>query len=260
MFANLTEALKRRMIQELRAFWSKDPRYRDSLVDNIQGRYSFKERPQQAIILKNASASPFQLSADHYQGTVISHCHLTKVYGQQGTSIEWVREDARAIAANQGVFPSPAGIYYIEVLNEEVIYRGVKGEHLVFYVDPLLEVMDERAVQLEPRVYGLSADSFHAGSLQVYEMPGNLVLYEGVNYEADPATGRITLASPLPPGSTLSCDYRHAGTSSGPYLLGENGSNNQAIPGVVLAFGRRAYAGDLMAVVVTRQREEAVKE
>ena len=150
MYANLTEALKRRMLQELRAFWAKDPRYRDSLVENIQGRYSFKERPQQAIILKNASASPFQLSADHYQGTVISYCHLTKVYGQQGTSIEWVREDARAIAANKGVFPSSAGIYYIEVRCEEVTYRGVTGEHMVFYVDPLLDVVDERAIQIEP--------------------------------------------------------------------------------------------------------------
>jgi len=260
LFANLTEALKRRMLQELRAFWSKDPRYRDSLVGNIQGRYSFKERPQQAIILKNASASPFQLSADHYQGTVISYCHLTKVYGQEGTSIEWVREDARAIAANNGVFPSNAGIYYIEVRNEEVVYRGVTGEHMVFYVDPLMEVMDERAIQLEPRLYELGAGSFHAGSLRVYEMPGNLVLYEGINYTADPATGRIELASPLPPGSTLSCDYRYAGTSTGPFLLGENGSNNHAIPGVVLAFGRRAYDGDIMAVVVTQQREEAARE
>ena len=52
MFANLTVAVKRRILQELRSFWSLDPNYRDTLVPNIQGRYSFRERPQQAIIVK----------------------------------------------------------------------------------------------------------------------------------------------------------------------------------------------------------------
>jgi hypothetical protein len=260
LFANLTESLKRRMILELRAFWAKDPKYRDTLVNNIQGRYSFKERPQQAIILKNASATPLQLSADHYQGTVISYCHLTRVYGQNGTSIEWVREDSRAIQANSGTFPSLPGIYYIEVRCEETTHRGVTAQHTVFYVDPLLEITDERAIMLGPRIYELGAGSFHAGSLRVYEMPGNLVFYEGINYEADPDTGTITLAAPLPPGSTMSCDYRYAGASTGPYLVPENGSNNRAIPGVVLAFGRRAHEGDTMAVVVTKYREDAARE
>jgi hypothetical protein len=248
------------MILELRAFWAKDPKYRDSLVPNIQGRYSFKERPQQAIILKNSSATPLQLSADHYQGTVISYCHLTKVYGQNGTSIEWVREDSRAIQANSGVFPSLPGIYYIEVRCEETVHRGVTAQRTVFYVDPLLEIIDERATMLGPRTYELGAGAFHPGSLRVYEMPGNLVFYEGINYEADPLTGRISLAAPLPPGSTLSCDYRYASASTGPYLVPENGSVNRAIPGVVLAFGRRSHDGDTMAVVITRYREEAARE
>ena len=95
MFANLTEALKRRIIQEIRFFWGKYPQFRDSLI--VQCRYSFEERPQQAIILKGQSASPFQLSADHFQGTVVSYCHLTKVDGQQGTSIEWIRENGAAV-------------------------------------------------------------------------------------------------------------------------------------------------------------------
>ena len=260
MFANLTEALKRRMIQEVRYFWSKDPQYKDSLVPNIQGRYSFEERPQQAIIMKGQSASPFQLSADHFQGTIVSYCYLTKVYGQRGTSIEWVRENGTAIQANGGAFPSLPGVYYIEVRSEEVDVRGVPEERLVFYVDPLLEVIDQRATMLTPLLYEVAAQSFHPGSLRVYEMPGNILYYDGVNYTADPTTGQITLAKPLANGTYLSVDYRYAGTSTGPFPLPENGADVDAIPGVVLAFGRRAYDGDIMAVVVSDRREEVAKE
>lgn len=260
MFANLTEALKRRMIQEIRYFWSKDPQYRDSLVPNIQGRFSFEERPQQAIILKGQSATPFQLSADHFQGTVVSYCHLTKVYGQQGTSIEWVRENGTAIQSNDGAFPSAQGIYYIEVRAEMINVRGVPEEKLVFYVDPLLEVIDERATMLDPRLYEVSAGSLHPGSLRVYEMPGNIMYYEDVNYRVDPTTGQITLSTPLAPGTYLSVDYRYAGTSTGPFPVPQNGANVAAIPGVVLAFGRRAYDGDIMAIVVGDRREAVARE
>lgn len=260
MFANLTEAIKRRILQELRLFWGGDPQYRDTLVPNIQGRYSFDERPQQAIILKGQSASPLQISADHFQGTIISYCALTKVYGQRGTSIEWVRENGPAIRANQGMFPSPPGIYYIEVRLENVNVRGVPEQKLVFYVDPLLEVIDERAMMLDPRLYEVAAGGFHPGSLRVYEMPGNILYYEGVNYDADPASGHITLASPLPPNTYLSVDYRYTDESRGPFPLPENGADTNAIPGVVLAFGRRAYDGDIMAVVVGERREEVAHE
>lgn len=260
MFANLTEGIKRRMIQELRAFWSRDPQYKDTLTPNIQGRYSFGERPQQAIILKSVSANPIQLSADHFQGTVISYCHLTKIHGKNGTSVEWVREDGTAIRANGGTFPSPPGVYYIEVTAETINVRGVPEDRLVFYVDPLLEVIDERATYLGPRLYEVAAGGFHPGSLRVYEMPGNIPYYEGVNFTADPSMGQITLSSPMARGTYLSVDYRYAGTSVGPFPVPQNSANVEAIPGVVLAFGRRAYAGDIMAVVVSDRREESAKE
>jgi hypothetical protein len=260
VFANLTEALKRRMIQEIRYFWSKDPQYKDTLTPNIQGRYSFEERPQQAIIMKGQSASPFQLSADHFQGTIVSYCYLTKVYGQRGTSIEWVRENGTAIRANNGTFPSPPGVYYVEVRVEIVDVRGVPEERLVFYVDPLLEIIDETATMLDPRLYEVAAGDFHPGSLRVYEMPGNIPYYEGVNYSADPTTGQITLANPLPSNTYLSVDYRYTTDSRGPFPLPENGANVEAIPGVVLAFGRRAYDGDIMAVVIGDRREDVARE
>lgn len=151
-------------------------------------------------------------------------------------------------------------MYYIEVRAETVDVRGVPEERLVFYVDPLLEVIDQRVTMLTPLLYEVAAQSFHPGSLRVYEMPGNILYYDGVNYTADPTTGQITLAKPLANGTYLSVDYRYTGTSTGPFPLPENGADVDAIPGVVLAFGRRAYDGDIMAVVVSDRREEVAKE
>ncbi len=260
MFSNLTEFIKSRLIQEIKYFWSRDPNYANTLVPNIQGRFSFAERPQQAIVLKGGSANPFQFSSDHYQGMLISYCHLTKVYGQNGTSIEWVRENSVDIRRNNGEFPSPPGVYYVEIRKEVIQVKGEPSERLVFYVDPLLEVIDERAIKLDYVTYEVAAGSFHPGSLRVYEMPGNLEYYEGVNYTSDPSTGRITVLSPLSSNTYLSVDYRHPGTSVGPFPVPENGSNVEAIPGVVIAFGRRSFEGDIMAIVIGERREEVAKE
>lgn len=259
MFANLTEAVKRRILQELREFWSTDPNYRDSLVPNIQGRYSFRERPQQAIILKGASATAQILSADHYQGMVVSYCNLTGLLGKNNTSIEWVREDSLAIQRNNGVFPSLPGIYYIEV-RRETYGDPTPGVQFVFYVDPLIEVLDERPLVINPRLVEVAHGRFHPGSLRVYEMPGNILQYAGINYDADPVTGQITFAKPAASKTFYSVDYRYAGESTGPFLITQNGSNNHAVPGVVLAFGRRVQDGDVMAVVIGRLREPCALE
>lgn len=258
MFANLTESIKRRFLLELNEYWATEPKYKDSLV--IQGRFSFDQRPQQAIIMKGASASPSSFSADHFMGTVSSFCHLAKYYGKQGTSIEWIKEDSVTIQNNNSNFPSLPGIYYIEVLKENVEYRGRMEESLVFYVDPLLEVVNERPIRLNNYTFECTTGNYHPGSLQVYEVPGNIPYYEGVNYTADPDTGVIKLTSALPSNLSLSIDYRYAGQSTGPFILHENNTNNTAIPGVILAFGRRAFAGDVMCVVVTSHREDAYRE
>ena len=148
MYNRLTEAIKKRIIYELRRFWSYDPVYADDLVPHIQGKYSFRERPCTAIILKGQSANHERLAADNFQGTVVSYVHLSKVGNNPGLALEWVREDGRAIQNNGGVMPSARGIYYIEVLDEQVSLYGVTEERRVFYVDPLLEELDEEPMRL----------------------------------------------------------------------------------------------------------------
>lgn len=260
MYNRLTEALKKRIIAELRRFWSYDPVYRDDLVPHIQQRYSFRERPCMGMIVKGGSANHFQLSADNFQGTVVSYCYITKVGDSPGLSIEWVREDIRAIIENGGTFPSPPGIYYIEVRTETIEIGGVPADYKVFYVDPLLEVIDEAPIRVTPFEYHLLHAPLHTGSLRLWELPGNIPLVEGINYTVDYTTGVITLGEVLPNGITLSADYRYPGTSTGPYIIRDNHTNVTAIPGVVLAFGRRAEAGDLMSVIVGDRREAVALE
>jgi hypothetical protein len=255
----LTLAVKKRIIYELRKFWAMDPVYK-GMVKNIQGQYSFRERPCQGMIVKSSGASTMQLSADNFQGTVHSYVNLDKVANFPGLAVEWVTENTVAIQNNRGVFPSPRGIYYIAVEQEEVSIGGQAQERLVFYVDPLLDRVDETPTQLSPLQFQVQNGGFLEGSLRIVELPGNLQLIEDVNYTADPATGIITLVNPLPNNTWLSCDYRYPGTSTGPHLIRENHTNVIAIPGVNLAFGRRIEGGDRLAVIIHDRRQAVALE
>ena len=247
MYFALTSAIKRRFILELRRFWMYDPRYPD-LVDKIQGKYSFKERPQYGIVIRTGSANKVTLGIANFQGIVHSHVALAPVENYPGLAIEWVREDARAIQDNNGSFPTPAGIYYIEITATDA-----------FYVDPLLDVRDEAVIMVDPST-GMLEHSFLTGTLRLYEMPSGFQYIEGVNYTANPTTGEILLTQPLSEGVYLIADYRYPGDSSGPHKFVRNHSNNTAIPGVVLAFGSRIKVGDRHAIIVYEIRQAAAME
>lgn len=256
MFFHLTDYLTRRFTQELRRYWTTHPKFKD-LPENIQGKFSFRERPQQGIIVKSGGGNHMPLSADNYKGILYSYCTLAKANGKPGFSVEWVREDSRAIQANGGNFPSAPGVYYIDVVAE--------GDSNVFYVDPLLNAFYEQ-VMLTDASTGVLQEAPLAGSLRVYEMPSRYLLVEGTNYtlEKDPnsgaPTGVINLSNPLGEGRWLHADYRYVTESRGPFPIREQFANNTAIPGVVLAFGRRVFAGDQLAVVVEATRTASALE
>jgi hypothetical protein len=95
-------------------------------------------------------------------------------------------------------------------------------------------------------------------TLRLYENR-NFLLREGVDFEADYNTGAVHLLTSFGPGSTLSADYRYAGTSIGPVDFAWNTPDSTTLPGVVLAFGKRAEEGDKVAVVVYQDRVDAAK-
>ena len=261
MYFQLTNALKRRFIKELRTFWATNSKYKD-IVDNIQGKYSFKERPQHGIIVKTGSATKVDLSADNFIGTVVSYVLLAKWKRYPGTSIEWVREDNLAISANGGNFPCPPGIYYIDVVEEETV--DTDGfRHLAFYVDPLLDIYHEQVVPTGTTAFLQNAPV--AGTLRLYEMPSGFLLVEDANYtlvldsEGKP-TGEITLNQALTRGRYLSADYRYPANSTGPWRITPGFANNQAIPGVVMAFGNRVEKDDKLAVIIQDMRRPSALE
>jgi len=252
VYYQLTRALKRRFIHELRRYWQYHPFYPE-LTDNIQGKYSFQERPQESVVVRASGGSRFDLSADNYVGIVESYIHLAKVANHPGLAIEWVREDARAIQENNGRFPSPPGIYYLELVEDNE-----------FVVTPLYDVYNEQVMLVDAQTAQLQV-AFSDGSLRLYEMPSGILLYEDINYTATKdaqgnPTGEILLVQAPPTGRYLVADYRYAGTTSDPHTIYQEFANNQAIPGAVLAFGRRNKKGDQMAIVVDSQRVQAASE
>ena len=254
MYYFLTEQIQRRFVWELRQYWQYHPRYQD-IVNNIHGKYSFRERPQFGIVLKNSAGNQVQLAADNFQGHVHSYVYLAHIEGKPNLSIEWVRENGLAIQQNGGFFPSPPGIYYVDFCDQ---YGNPTDQE--FYVDPLLDVLDETLLQINATQYQLQQGKFLDGTLRLYRMPGNIRLYEGANYTADPLTGEVTLIDELGPDEFLSADYRCPGETTGPWRVQENRALVEPIPGCVLAFGRRVTAGDRLAVVVQEKRQISALE
>jgi len=258
IYFQLTEGLKRRFIQELRNYWQHHPRYR-GIVDHIQGKYSFSNRPQEGIIVKTTGGSQVVLSADSFKGTIKSYVSLARYQNYPGVAIEWVREDSRAIQANDGRFPSVPGVYYIEITQHDL--ETGRGQ---FYVDPLLDVYHEPVTQVDTTHFQLQRAPV-ARTVRLFEMPAGSMLYEGEQYtltldDNGNPDGEIVLDTALGSGRYLTADYRYPGTTTGPHDLFEMHANHQAIPGVVLAFGRRVERGDRMAVVVQDIRRPSALE
>jgi len=255
MYYFLTQQIQRVFIEELRNYWSYHPKYRD-LVGHIQGKYSFRERPQFGIILKNSAGNQAQLAADNFQGHVHSYVYLANVEGKPGLSIEWVKENSVLIQNNGGLFPSAPGIYYIDFCD-----ANGNPTDKAFFVDPLLEVLDETVLQINDTQYQVQHPGFLAGTLRLYRMPGNIQLYEDVNYTVNVETGEIDLIdSPLSDDDFLSADYKVPGESTGPWKVQENRALTEPLPGAVLAFGRRITPGDRLAVVVQEKRQISALE
>jgi hypothetical protein len=273
VFFVLGSAVKRRIMHELRHAFSRHPIYR-KIVPFIQQQYVFKERPQFGIVIKTASATPALLSADHFVGTIVSHVMLATAEGRPGQSIEWVREDVQAVKANGDVFPSPPGVYFVEILKEpEDTQEG--RQYGSFKVDVFLTVHDERVLEWTNAVTpaGTQFQLAHtpAQGTVFVSQDRKWPLTEGTEYEIDYTHGTLTLLRDTDPRVDIFIDYRWFLETRGPFDIDWNTADNQAIPGVVMAFGRRVQAegvtaegeqqiGDKQAIVVTGHRVEAADE
>lgn len=254
IFYYLVSALKRRLILELRDSFQAHPLYA-KIVPSIQNKYVFSERPQFGIVVKGSSANKVALSGDNFMGTVVSHVMLSYV-GEPTYPIEWVREDRQAVSSNGDVFPSPPGLYYIEILSvpENVSDSGT------FAIDPLLEAFDEAVlrfrtgIEKHARVENLPL----RGTFRLY-LNKRILLTEGQDYTLDYTTGDLAILLTSSPGSLLTADYFYTAPSRGPIPWKWNTSDSQSIPGAVLAFGKRGKVGDKVALRVYPDRVESAQ-
>ena len=175
--------------------------------------------------------------------------------GQAVFPLEWVREDLACVRANGNRMPTPPGVYYIEILTAPMS----EGEEGSFVIDPLRTVTEEPVFMFQS---GLEQE----GQLQSEPLAKTLRLYqnrsfplkEGEDFKLDPR-GKITFLHSYPPATVITADYRYPLESIGPVPFRWNQSNTAVLPGVVLAFGKRAEAGQTTAVVVYEDRVDAAQ-
>ena len=253
MFYYLSRAIKRRMIGELQDSFSRHHFYK-KIVPFIQDKFAYEERPQYGLVVKNVSASKLQLSADNFVGHLVSYIQKADVLGSDGTSIEWIREDTRAITENDSVFPSAPGAYYV-----------TWDSDTSFVVAPLLSKTREFLIEYDPGDQSIGdtatvdAGLIESGTLFVY-VDETYLLVEGTHYSVDYSTGTITFLTDLANYVRIYADYHYSTDSSGPYTVTANSYNNTAIPGVIIAFGRNMHEGDKSAIIITSKRTTTAME
>jgi hypothetical protein len=249
LYFYLISSLKRRLIYELKDSFGRHPLY-SKVVPYIQNKYAFTERPQFGIVVKGSSANKVALSSDNFMGTVQSHVMLAYL-GQPVFPLEWIREDLQAAKASKTGFPTKPGIYYLEILTIPTNPQEVG----TFILDPLLTATDEAVLKFES---GIERE----GQLQQLPLQGTLRMWENrrfqlredTDYRVNYKTGSIEFLTRFQVGSVVTADYRYAIPSIGPVEFQWNTADIKTLPGIVLAFGKRAQVGDKVAVVVYPDR------
>lgn len=245
MFHHLTLAVRDRVIKELRSFWNDHPRYPD-FAKNIQGKYSFDERPQFGMVVRTGGANNVVLSMDNFLGTLEGYVYIASFPGKPYGSVEWVKEDVYGTRE--------PGVYHITVAEGTSLDPSVV-EH-DFYIQKYLRVSEEPPIFSAPNVIELSGLPIE-GSLRIIEYPSGRYL-DPSEFSLEGTT--LTLTEQPSKAFKYKVMYTELSTQTGPFRVRPSTAYREIIPGVVLAVGRRLRAGDEMAVVVTDEREEVAHE
>jgi len=247
MFQHLTLAVRDRVIKELRDYWSDHPRYPD-FAQNIQGKYSFDERPQFGMVVRTGGANNVVLSPDNFIGTVEGYVSLAKIPSKPyGGSIEWVREDVNGAPKNPGV-------YVFSVYEAEGVDPATR-QHDVYY-QRYRRAVETELMFTSPTEIMLAGEPIE-DSLRLIEDPSGRNL--GASEFAVNGS-MVTLVEEVPRGLKLKALYTEKMEQQGPFRVKPATAYRNIIEGVVVVFGRRLRVGDEMAVIVAEGREEIAHE
>lgn len=256
----LTNHTKKRIIREIRSILQEHPKYRKD-ANNVQNKYSFQERPQRGVIIRNTSADRVRLSADNYMGRLTSFVMQAQVEGVPNTSIEWVTENLLLLeqySPTRNVFPTPPGVYIIDIETLPDPARNLPGK---YYIDPILNEQDEPLIRFQTGSDDsaqLSHQNIYPGSVRLW-LNGRVSLANNVDFSVNHETGEVTFLKNTPADDVVYADYRYQLDRQGPYDYYYESTDMTAIPGAIIAFGDRAQVCDKIAIVVGDTRAETAE-
>jgi hypothetical protein len=244
MFHYLTLEVRNLMIEELRRYWSDHPRYPE-LANNIQGKYSFDQRPQFGMVVKTGGANNFVMSSDNFLNTVRGYVYLAKTKKLQYGSIEWVKENPK--------FRAEEGIYILDIIKLEDLYETYQVD-----ITKYKRVKETEPMFISPTEIQLLGTPIE-NSLRIIEKPSYMRYVEGVDYTLN--GDKIELASELLNGLNLEITYTElqVGVIEPKYVRPDQ-VYHQIIPGVLIYFGRRLRGGDQQAIVVLDTPDDIYSE
>ena len=249
MFYNMTLAVKNRLIEEFKRYWGDHPRYPE-LAQNIQGKFSFDERPQLGMIIKTGGVSNVSLSQNNFIGTIRGRVYLSQTPKRSSTTIEWVKEDQ----GNYGNNPE-VGIFFITIEAKGNI-EGYYGMRIHKY----LRVIDNNPMFSAPTTIQLTSTPIET-SLRVIEFPQGKILVKDTDYTFNPDTLEIELTiDEVDLAPRYQVVYTEDSGEKGLFDFKADRAYHNFIPGIVLAVGRRVRVGDEMYVVVTENPEDVAHE
>jgi hypothetical protein len=245
MYYHLSLAVRDRIIRELRSYWIDHPRYED-FAKNIQGKYSFDERPQYGMVVKTSGASNVVFSPNNFIGTVEGFVSLARVPNKTSGSIEWVKEDSFS--------EREAGVYIVSVYEPDLTDPSIR-EHDV-YVQKYERIKEDSPIFISPTEISL-LDKPIEDSLRVIEFPSgrSLGLSEFILEDQT-----ITLMETPSKAFRYVLHYTTKREQTGPFKVRPAMAYRNIIKGVNIIFGRRLRGGDEMAVIVSEKREEVAHE
>ena len=255
----LTNATKKRLIREIRKILYDHPRYRDD-SNNVQNKYSFDERPQRGVIINNTTADQIRLAPDNYMGRLSSFVMQAQVGNNPGTTLEWAIENKlylEKFSPRRDVFPSPPGIYIIEVQSLPDEARNIPG---YFTIDPNLLEQNEKLITFNAATGQqgqLSRSGIVPGSVRLW-LDGRSLLLDGVDYSVD-NSGFVVFLKKSIAGDIVYADYKYIIDKQGPFPFKYEESDLSSIPGTILAFGNRAVESDKIAIVISNERVDVAE-
>ena len=206
----------------------------------ITNKFTHEERPKHAIVLKASSADSVKLALDNFKGEVYSYVTLANLKNKPGRMIVCVREDN----------------VNVKNLVDPGFYVVTMDTNTSFIVDPYLAIDSEVLAPVNVGFYKatIAHTNINAGSELILTEDG-IKLIRDKHYTIDNGSGEISFLVPIEDYGTMTIDYQYLGPRKGPFSVERETINNDAIPGVILAFGNFLEKSGTQVVVVYPDRQ-----